>query len=370
METISGATNEKSHFLALADGTVFYGRSCAAPVDALGEAVFNTGMTGYEEIISDPSYYGQFVTLSTSEVGNYGCCADDMESRSLFLSGLLVREMNEPSNGRSTESLPNLLERFKRPALTKIDTRALVLHLREHGTQKAYLHASNEPLSAAEAVRRAAAWSGLDGVDSAAAVTCDKPFRWSDTGTRSVTVIDYGVKYNILRSLAESGFIVDVVPASMSAEAILATRTDGVLLSNGPGDPAAVTGAVETVRKLIGRVPLMGICLGHQIFSLACGAKCGRLKFGHHGCNHPVRDLRDDTISITSQNHNFAVIPETLPSCLELTHINLNDGTVEGVRHKSEPAFCVQFHPEAAPGPHDARNLFAHFQTLMEGGGN
>lgn len=367
-ENSSNGRQVGEHYLALADGTVFYGVSCGAAVDTLGEAVFNTGMTGYEEIVSDPSYAGQVVTLSTSEVGNYGCNADDMESRSLFLSGLLVREMNEPSNCRSEESLRDLLKRFGRPALARIDTRALVLHLRQHGTQRAYLHASNEPLAVGEAVERARAWSGLDRVDSAAAVTCAAPYDWSTDGDLRIVAVDFGVKYNILRSLAAEGLAVRVVPASTSAEAILAERPDGVFLSNGPGDPAAVVGAAETVRALIGKLPMMGICLGHQIFALACGAECGRLPFGHHGCNHPVRNLLDDTIAVTSQNHNFAVLPESLPACLELTHINLNDGTVEGVRHRSEPVFSVQFHPEAAPGPHDAKNLFARFRRMIETG--
>lgn len=353
-------------FLALADGEIFYGRSCAAAVDTVGEAVFNTGMTGYQEIISDPSYAGQFVVLSTSEVGNYGCRADDMESRSLFLSGLIVREMNEPSNFASEESLPQTLIRFGKPAISEIDTRRLVLHLREHGTQKAWLHVSNEPMTEEEAVRRAQNWVGLDGIDSAAGVTCQAPYVWNKTGDFRIVAIDFGIKRNILRSLEEAKMAVEVVPASITAAEILEKKPDGVFLSNGPGDPSAVRGAIEAAKDLLGKVPVMGICLGHQILSLAAGATCGRLKFGHHGCNHPVKNLLDDSIAITSQNHNFAVLPESVPDSLEVTHLNLNDQTIEGIRHKTLPMVSVQFHPEAAPGPNDAKKIFRQFRKLME----
>ena len=358
----------KKHYLALADGAVFYGQSCGAAVDTLGEAVFNTGMTGYQEIVSDPSYAGQFVVLSTSEVGNYGCNPDDMESRSLFLSGLIVREMNEPSNFRAVESLPAMLTRFGRPALSGIDTRSLVLHLRERGTQKAYLHASDEPLAVDEAVARADAWPGLDGVDSAQAVSNPEPNVWNADGDKKIVALDFGVKYNILRSLAAERLSIEVVPAWTGAEEILAKNPDGVFFSNGPGDPSAVVGAVETARALIGKLPIMGICLGHQILALACGAKCGRLKFGHHGCNHPVKNLLDESVAMTSQNHNFAVLPESLPDELILTHLNLNDETVEGLRHRSEPVFSVQFHPEAAPGPNDSKRLFRQFRKMIDKG--
>ena len=352
-------------YLALADGTVFNGVSCGAACDLPGEAVFNTGMSGYQEIVSDPSYFGQIVTLSTAEVGNYGCNDEDMESRGVFLNGLVVQNLNPPSSWRSRRSLDDLLKNSGRPILSGVDTRRLVLHIRENGTQKAWLHADGTDLPVAEAVAKARAWSGLDGLDCAAQVAVAKPYNWLDKGDLHVVVIDCGVKYNILRQLAANGFRVTVVPCGTTAEAIFNLRPDGVLLSNGPGDPDGVVGVVDCVKKLLGNVPIMGICLGHQILGLACGAKTGRLHFGHHGCNHPVKNLLTNTVEITSQNHNFAIMPESLGDNLEITHVNLNDGTIEGVRHRTLPAFSVQYHPEAAPGPFDARYLFGQFKELM-----
>ena len=352
-------------YLALADGTVFNGVSCGAACDLPGEAVFNTGMSGYQEIVSDPSYFGQIVTLSTAEVGNYGCNDEDMESRGVFLNGLIVQNLNPPSSWRSRRSLDDLLKNSGRPILSGVDTRRLVLHIRENGTQKAWLHADGTDLPVEEAVAKARAWSGLDGLDCAAEVAVAKPYNWSEKGDLHVVVIDCGVKYNILRQLAANGFRVTVVPCGTTAEAIFNLRPDGVLLSNGPGDPDGVVGVVDCVKKLLGKVPIMGICLGHQILGLACGAKTGRLHFGHHGCNHPVKNLLTNTVEITSQNHNFAIMPESLGDNLEITHVNLNDGTIEGVRHRTLPAFSVQYHPEAAPGPFDARYLFGQFKELM-----
>ena len=352
-------------YLALADGTVFNGVSCGAACDLPGEAVFNTGMSGYQEIVSDPSYFGQIVTLSTAEVGNYGCNDEDMESRGVFLNGLIVQNLNPPSSWRSRRSLDDLLKNSGRPILSGVDTRRLVLHIRENGTQKAWLHADGTELPVEEAVAKARAWSGLDGLDCAAEVAVAKPYNWSDKGDLHVVVIDCGVKYNILRQLAANGFRVTVVPCGTPAEAIFNLRPDGVLLSNGPGDPDGVIGVVDCVKKLLGKVPIMGICLGHQILGLACGAKTGRLHFGHHGCNHPVKNLLTNTVEITSQNHNFAIMPDSLGDNLEITHVNLNDGTIEGVRHRTLPAFSVQYHPEAAPGPFDARYLFGQFKELM-----
>lgn len=359
---------ERAAFLALATGDIFRGWSCGAPVDAVGEAVFNTGMTGYQEIVTDPSYAGQFVTLTAPEIGNYGCNPRAAESRGLFLNGLVIHELNEASNYSSEECLDSYLIRNGKPAIAGVDTRRLTLLLRTLGSQKAYLHVSDEPISETEAVERARAWEGLDGQDYVARVTYGNKFNWSEEGDLHVVVFDYGAKYNILRKLARQNCRVTVLPATASAEDALALNPDGVMLSNGPADPSAVKYAIRCAKELTGRVPLMGICLGHQLFGIASGAECGRLKFGHHGCNHPVKDLRSGEVAITSQNHNFALHVEKLPSTLEVTHINLNDDTIEGVRHRSEPAFSVQYHPEAAPGPNDADPLFAEFRRMMEEG--
>ena len=361
------AERERSAFLALADGAVFHGVAFGARRDALGEVVFNTGMCGYQEILTDPSYAGQFVTLTAAEIGNYGINREDVESRGLFLSGLVVNDLTSPSNWRSEISLDDYLKKNGVPGIYGVDTRALTLHLREHGNQKAFLCVSASRREE-EAVMEACEWEGLDGQDYAAKVTCDKRYEFiaqRHRGAERIVCYDFGVKQNILRSLAEWADVT-VVPAKTSAEDVLAMKPDGVFLSNGPADPAAVTYAIENIRKLLGKVPFMGICLGHQLLSLACGAKTMRLKFGHHGCNHPVKNLATGKVEITSQNHNFAVDPTTLPDCLEVTHVNLNDGTIEGVRHKTLPAFSVQYHPESCPGPHDSTYLFQQFKELIE----
>lgn len=358
---------ERAHaaFLALADGAVFHGVAFGAKRDTLGEAVFNTGMSGYQEILTDPSYAGQFVVLTAPEIGNYGCNPTDEESRALFLSGLVICDLTEASNFRSEEDLSAYLARHNKPGLYGVDTRALTLHLRDHGAQKAYLHVEDTPMSEAEAIAKAQAWEGLDGQDYAARVTAPEGYVFNTEGRFNVTVYDFGVKTNILRCLAKVGCKVTVVPAKTPAEEVLATKPDGVFLSNGPADPSAVTYAQENVRKLLAaKIPMMGICLGHQLLGIACGAKCSRLSFGHHGCNHPVKNLLDGSVAITSQNHNYAL--SDLPDCLELTHVNLNDHTVEGIRHKTLPAYSVQFHPEAAPGPREAQSLFRPFISLME----
>ena len=357
---------ERKAFLALADGAVFHGVAFGASVDRYGEVVFNTGMCGYQEILTDPSYAGQFVTLTTAEVGNYGINPEDVESRGLFLSGLVIGDLTEPSNYRSTGSLDTYLKANGVPGIYGVDTRALTIHLREHGNQKAFLCLS-ETISETEAVARAVAWEGLDGQDYASKVTCSETYEYTPASTSPFHVVcyDFGVKTNILRSLAEFARVT-VVPAKTPADEVLAMRPDGVFLSNGPADPAAVTYAIENIRTLLDRrLPVFGICLGHQLLSIACGAKTGRLKFGHHGCNHPVRNLATGKVEITSQNHNFAVLPDSVPDCLEITHVNLNDGSVEGVRHKTLPAFSVQYHPESSPGPHDSKYLFEEFLKLM-----
>ena len=387
------AERERKAFLALADGTIFHGVAFGARKDKVGEVVFNTGMSGYQEILTDPSYAGQFVTLTTAEVGNYGTNPEDVESRGLFLHGLVVNAYDEPSNYRSTKSLDQYLKDAGVPGIYGVDTRALTIHLRDHGNQKAYLHVEDsaecQVQSAEQAVALARAWEGLDGQDYAAKVTCDcpyevvpRPIKHSGNPNSQtiphVVCYDFGVKTNILRNLAEFARVT-VVPAKTPAESVLKMKPDGVFLSNGPADPAAVTYAQENIRKLLDYnaklctlnadlrpIPIFGICLGHQLLSIACGAKTGRLKFGHHGCNHPVKNLATGAVEITSQNHNFAVQDETVPECLEVTHVNLNDNTIEGVRHKTLPAFSVQYHPESAPGPHDSKYLFEQFRKMIE----
>lgn len=355
---------ERTAFLALADGTVFRGFGFGSRTDAVGEVVFNTGMCGYQEIVSDPSYAGQFVTLTSPEIGNYGCNPQDAESRGLFFNGLVVRELNLPSNYRATMSLDEYLRTNGKPGIAGVDTRALTVLLREKGSQKAYLHVSPEPMPCEEGVRLACEWEGLDGQDYASRVSTGQVFEWNSGGRFHVVAYDFGVKYNILRQLAANDCRVTVVPAKTSADEVMRRKPDGVFLSNGPADPSAVVYAQENIKKLLGRVPIMGICLGHQLLGLACGADCSRLKFGHHGCNHPVRNLLTGAVEITSQNHNYALY--RIPECLEMTHLNLNDNTVEGIRHRELPAFSVQYHPEAAPGPHDSQYLFDEFKKLME----
>ena len=365
------AHREKKAFLALADGTVIRGRSCGAAADRLGEVVFNTGMTGYEEILTDPSYSGQMIAMTTPEIGNTGFNRDDRESAAIHAAGLLVREMNSPSNWRAEESLAEALARWDVPALAGIDTRALTLKLREGGTQKAFLCATGS-VSPEEAVAKARAWEGLDGQDYASKVSTPEAYDWpSEVGADApvVAVLDYGVKRNTLRLLADQGFRVRVLPAKSTADEVRKLNPAGLLLSNGPADPAALDYAIATIRSLLGQVPIMGICLGHQLLGLALGGKTCRLKFGHHGCNHPVIDLRAGTVEITSQNHNYMVDADSLdPAAAEITHVSLNDRTVEGLQAKKFPAFSLQYHPEAAPGPHDALPAFARFRTLMAKG--
>ena len=370
---------EKKAFLALSDGTVFRGYSVGAPIDREGEVVFNTGLSGYQEILSDPSYAGQFVTMTYPEIGNTGINKADMESCNLFLNGFILHEMNVPSNWRCEETLEALLLRKNIPALAGIDTRALTTKLRECGAMKGVISCTGK-LSEKDAIKQANDWIGLDNQDYASKVSCEKPYVWDEKGDLTVSwgiaeelpktefnivAYDFGIKWNILRSLRLSGMNVKVVPAKTSADEVLKEKPDGVFFSNGPADPAAVSYAIDAAKQLIGKVPIMGICLGHQILGIASGADRFRLKFGHHGCNHPVMKLADKSVEITSQNHNFAIDAKSIPSCLELTHVNLNDNTVEGVRHKKEPMFAVQYHPEASPGPHDPFYLFEDFKTMM-----
>jgi carbamoyl-phosphate synthase small subunit len=371
---------EKRAFLALADGTVYRGHSVGAAKDSLGEVVFNTGMTGYQEILSDPSYSGQIVTMTYTEMGNYGITMQDMESRTCFANGFIVHQMNEPSSWRCELSLRDFLIKHSIPSIAGIDTRALTSKLRDAGTLRGYI-SIEQKVGEEEAIKKAKEWIGLDGQDYACKVSCTAPYDWDPDGKLTATwgiaaelppadlrivAYDFGIKWNILRRMRLAGMNVTVVPAQTPADKVLAMKPDGVFLSNGPADPASVTYAIDNTKKLLGKVPLMGICLGHQIMGLAVGGTTYRLKFGHHGCNQPVKDLKTGKVEITSQNHNFAVDMNSLDSSkIEVTHINLNDQTTEGIQHKREPMFSIQYHPEASPGPHDSSYLFNRFRELI-----
>lgn len=372
---------EKNAFLALEDGTVLKGYSIGAPVDREGEVVFNTGMTGYQEILSDPSYAGQFVTMTYTEIGNTGINSEDMESRGFFLNGFVVNELNAPSNWRCEESLASALQKNGVPGIAGLDTRALTVKIRENGTLKGFMCCSKDGMTPEEAVAKAKGWCGLDNQDYASKVSCEKPYDWDSDGKLTaswgvadelpeanfnIVAYDFGIKWNILRSLRLHGFNVKVVPAKTPASDVLSMKPDGVFFSNGPADPGAVSYAIQAAKDLLGKIPIMGICLGHQILGIAAGAERFRLKFGHHGCNHPVKNLEDNSVEITSQNHNFGIKEDSIPKCLEITHMNLNDNTVEGIAHKTEPMFAVQYHPEAAPGPHDPYYLFDKFAKMMD----
>ena len=368
--------------LALADGRIFRGRAFGAPGEVTGEVVFNTAMTGYQEVLTDPSYKGQLVCMTYPEIGNVGINREDEESPRIYVEGLIVREyVTRPSNWRSEMSLGEYLERAGVPGIELIDTRALVRHLRSHGAQDAVLSSIN--LDVDELVAKAKASPGLVGRDLVKDVTCSEPYDWEisdweiSTGYRRpsraelrdapfIVALDYGIKRNILRRLVAAGFRVKVLPARSTAQQILALNPDGVFLSNGPADPAAVSYAHETVRGLLGHKPIFGICLGHQILGLALGGNTYKLSFGHHGANHPVLDLGTGRVEITSQNHGFAVDSKSLEGKALLSHLNLNDKTVEGLRGRSLPFFSVQYHPEASPGPHDAGYLFGRFRRLVE----
>lgn len=352
--------------LVLEDGLVFTGNHFGAAGEMDGEIIFNTGMTGYQEVLSDPSYKGQIVTMTYPLIGNYGIAGDDNESARLYLTGFVVRERSKiASNWRAKDELDSFLEKNGVIGIEGIDTRSLTKHIRLRGAMKAVI--STEDLDDKSLVEKAKESPGLIGRDLVKEVTVDKPYEWNDRGRYKVAVIDCGVKYNILRELANLNCHVIVVPAFAKSQEILALKPDGLLLSNGPGDPAGVPYVSQTVRELIGKIPIFGICLGHQMLGIAFGGKTYKLKFGHHGCNHPVKDLRTGKILITVQNHGFCVDMKMIKKDVEETHINLNDGTCEGLRHKELPIFAVQFHPEAAPGPHDAKYLFGEFIKMMEG---
>ncbi|MGH8095158.1 MAG: glutamine-hydrolyzing carbamoyl-phosphate synthase small subunit [Chthoniobacterales bacterium] len=369
--------------LALEDGRIFEGASFGATGTCVGEICFNTSMTGYQEVLTDPSYRGQIVAMTYPLIGNYGTNAADAESRSPHVRGFVIEELSEvASNWRAENSLDEYLRRWDIPGLQEIDTRALTRHLRTRGAMKACL--TTEKISTEEAVRRADEGAGVIGMDYVREVTAPAAYQWDPTDEASavwategskrttlppirhrIVALDYGIKENILRRLRQSGFGVTVVPASTTAREVLQLKPEGVFLSNGPGDPAALDYAHETVRNLMGRTPIFGVCLGHQVLGFAFGGRTFKLKFGHRGGNQPVKDLTTGKVAITSQNHGFAVDPDSLPNEIEVTHINLNDGTVEGMRHRELPIFSVQYHPEAAPGPHDAGYFFAEFARLI-----
>jgi len=356
--------------LALEDGRVFPGFSFGAQGETYGEVIFNTGMTGYQEILTDPSYKGQLVVMTYPHIGNYGVNPEDIESDRLCVEGLILREYSRyHSNWRSRESLQDLLRRHNIIGIEGVDTRALTRHIRDKGAQRGVI--STVDLDPSSLVAKAKASPSLIGRDLVQEVTCRVPYPWNQSPSRSksfrVIVYDFGVKYNILRKLAQLGCSLWIVPAQTTAEEVLKLNPDGIVLSNGPGDPEGVPYAIENTKKLLGEKPLFGICLGHQILALALGGRTYKLKFGHHGENHPVKNLRTGRVEITSQNHGFAVDPGSLdPDEVELTHVNLYDGTVEGIRHRKLPAFSVQYHPEASPGPHDSEYIFHQFLQMME----
>jgi carbamoyl-phosphate synthase small subunit len=373
--------------LALEDGRIWRGRRFGAACEVVGEVVFNTSMTGYQEILTDPSYCGQIVTMTYPLIGNYGVNQQDIESRRVFAEGFVVKELSRTvSNWRAEGSIDDYLEASGIPGISDIDTRSLVRHIRERGSMRGCL--STNFTSEQDVLARARSAPEMVGLDLASVVTCREPYTWSDdqsaaygsparlhTGFTSVSqapprfhvvAYDYGLKYNSLRSLASLGCRVTVVPAGTSAEQVEDLKPDGIWLSNGPGDPEPLTGVVANLRKLIGKYPVFGICLGHQLLGLALGGRTYKLPFGHHGGNHPVKDLTTGRIEITAQNHGFALDADSLPADCEVTHLNLNDNTVEGLRHKSLPVYSVQYHPEAGPGPRDASHLFERFVRMMD----
>lgn len=370
----------KSAILALEDGTVFEGRSFGAPAERSGEVVFNTALTGYQEVFTDPSYSGQIVILTNPQIGNYGTSTEDNESARPYIEGLVVREFSEQvSNWRSDLGADSFLAKHQIPIISEIDTRALVRHLRTRGVMRGVLSATES--DSRKLVEKAKSIPSMAGLDLATSVSTPASYEWTkgvdacspselvgrpEPARFHVVAYDFGIKHNILRRLAQVGCRVTVVPSLTSAEDALALKPDGVFLSNGPGDPEPLKTQIGNVQRLIGKVPIFGICLGNQILGLAVGGKTFKMKFGHRGANHPVLNKLTNKVEITSHNHGFAVDPDSLNANeTEITHVNLNDQALEGFRLRNHPVFCVQYHPEAAPGPHDSRYLFDDFVNLM-----
>ena len=367
--------------LALEDGTWFRGDAAGAAGEAHGEVVFNTSMTGYQEVLTDPSYSGQIVTMTFPEIGNYGISAEDVESRAPRVAGFIIRDESPmASNWRSDMTLRDYLVANSIVAISDIDTRALTRRLRSGGVMRGVI-ATGTQLDPNALVERARSIPRMEGSDLVRGVTSEHVFDWPEENPGEfgvaphrmparrlkIAAYDFGMKWNILRRLSAHGFDVRVYPATTPASELLATGPDGIFLSNGPGDPAPLTYAIENAKTLVASgVPVFGICLGHQVLGLAMGGSTFKLKFGHRGANHPVKNLATGRVEITSQNHGFAVDPASLPDDVEVTHLNLYDGTIEGLRHKTHPVFCVQYHPEASPGPHDADYLFDDFLKLIE----
>ncbi|HEX2956283.1 MAG TPA: glutamine-hydrolyzing carbamoyl-phosphate synthase small subunit [Chitinispirillaceae bacterium] len=358
--------------LALEDGTIFEGESFGAAGESLGEAVFNTSLMGYQEVLTDPSYSSQIVTMTYPLIGNYGINEHDVESEKVQVSGFVVKEACPyPSNYTAEKTLSYYLKENDIVAIEDIDTRALTRHLRVKGAMKSIIYAGDGPVSTDDLVDKARSWKGLVGVDLVKNVTCKKSYVWNKTAKSSyrcsIVAFDFGIKYNILRILEALGCKITVVPADYTAEQVLAFNPDGIFLSNGPGDPAAVTGAIKSIKNLIDKKPIFGICLGHQLLALALGGSTYKLKFGHRGGNHPVRNNDTGLIEITSQNHGFCVDVDSLAKCnVEMTHLNLNDNTCEGIANFDRKFFSVQYHPEASPGPHDSGYLFEKFMSIIE----
>jgi len=355
----------KKACLILENGTVFSGTAFGAEGETIGEVCFNTGMTGYQEILTDPSYCGQLITMTYPHIGNYGINLEDIESAKIQAAGFIVREENIlPSNFRSTQSLGDYLRSQNVVGIQNIDTRMLTRIIRDEGAMNGII--STTDLNKNSLIKKVKAAPSMDGRDLATIVTCSDSYEWGkQSHQHKIAALDFGIKLNILRLLEFHGCNITVFPAKTSANEILAFNPDGIFLSNGPGDPAAITYGIKTVKNLLGRKPIFGICLGHQILALALGGSTYKLKFGHRGCNHPVLNLQNNIVEITSQNHGFAVDPESLPENIEITHTSLNDHTVEGLRCGDLSAFSVQYHPESSPGPHDSRYLFEKFIHMM-----